>query len=132
MMVTTDWSERGLPVDVLKGGLLVSGMYDLEPVRLSFRNGFLGLDEVAALRNSSIHHIPQDGPPIIVAYGGEETDEFRRQSQTFAQAWRDKGHQCQLVEMAGRHHYSLTADLSDPHCAMVAPFLEQIGVTATV
>jgi arylformamidase len=130
MMIITDWAaERGLPADVLKGGLLVSGMYDLEPVRLSFRNGFLGLDEAAAMRNSSIHHIPDNGPPIIVGYGSLETDEFRRQSQTFAAAWQEKGLECRLVEMEGRHHYSLTADLSDPDGGLAAPFLEHIGVT---
>src|SRR5207244_8959458 len=36
VVVTTDWRrDFGLPADIIKGALLVSGMYDLKPVRLS-------------------------------------------------------------------------------------------------
>jgi arylformamidase len=129
MMVVTDWeAERGVPADVIKGGLLVSGMYDLEPVRLSFRNGFLGLDEDAALRNSAIHHIPGAGCPLVVGYGSLETDEFQRQSKIFAAAWSEHGYTCRLVEMAGRHHFSIDADLNDPGGNLVVPFLKYMGV----
>lgn len=128
MMVTTDWdAERGVPPDVLKGGLLVSGMYDLEPVRLSFRNGFLHLDEDSAHRNSPIHHIPDSGCPLVVGYGSLETDEFQRQGRTFAAAWRDRGLPCELVVMEGRHHFSINADMKDPASALARPFLEMIG-----
>jgi len=133
MMVTTDWAaERGLPADVIKGGLLVSGMYDLEPVRLSFRNGFLGLDEEAAMRNSPIHHIPADGCPLIIGFGSLETDEFQRQSRTFAAAWSARGLTCRLVPMDGRHHFSINADLTDPHGNLVAPFLGLMGIVGAV
>ena len=127
-MVTTDWeAERGVPADVIKGGLLVSGMYDLEPVRLSFRNGFLGLDEEATLRNSPIHHIPDNGCPLVVGYGSAETDEFQRQSRGFAAAWSERGMPCELVEMEGRHHFSIDADLNDLNGNLVTPFLKLIG-----
>lgn len=133
VMVTTDWAaERALPPDVIKGGLLVSGMYDLEPVRLSFRNGFLKLDGETAARHSPIRHIPQRGCPLVVGVGALETDEFRRQSREFAAAWQARGLDCRLVEMVDRHHYSITADLSDPDGPLAAPFLERIraGVKA--
>jgi arylformamidase len=133
MMVVTDWvAERDVPGDVIKGALLVSGMYDLEPVQLSFRNGFLGMDEDTALRNSSILHIPGNGCPLIIGYGSLETDEFQRQSRTFASAWSERGFACQLVEMEGRHHFSIDADLADPGGNLVEPFLKNIGVGATV
>lgn len=128
MMVTTDWqAERGVPPDVIKGGLLVSGMYDLEPVRLSFRNGFLHLDEDSAWRNSPIHHIPGNGCPLVVGFGSEETDEFRRQGRTFADAWHARGLSCRQVVMNGRHHFSINADLKDPNSALARPFLEMIA-----
>ncbi|MDC0033124.1 alpha/beta hydrolase [Alphaproteobacteria bacterium] len=129
MMVVTNWErERGVPADVIKGGLLVSGMYDLEPVRLSFRNGFLGLDLDAAMRNSAIHHIPDNGCPLIIGYGSLETDEFQRQSKTFAAAWLERGYTCQLVEMEGRHHFSIDVDLNDPNGNLVTPFLKYMGI----
>jgi len=131
VMVTTDWAaERGLPADVIKGGLLVSGMYDLEPVRLSFRNGFLKLDEATAARYSPIRHIPANGCSLIVGVGAEETAEFRRQSREFAAAWQAHGLDCRFVEMPGRHHFSITADLSDATGPLAAPFLERIAAGA--
>ena len=129
MMMVTDWAaERGVPADVIKGGLLVSGMYDLEPVRLSFRNGFLHLDEEMAMRNSPIHHIPADGCPLIVGFGSLETDEFQRQGRTFVTAWAGRGLPCQLVEMEGRHHFSINADLNDRGGNLVSPFLKHMGI----
>ena len=129
MMVVTDWqAERGVPADVIKGGLLVSGMYDLEPVRLSFRNGFLGLDEETAARNSPILHIPDIGCPLVVGYGALETEEFQRQSRTFAAAWTGRGSTCQLAEMAGRHHFSINADLNDAQSDLLTPFLGYMGI----
>src|SRR5262249_17874585 len=40
-VVTTHWVQAGLPAEILKGALLVSGMYELEPVRLSKRSGYV-------------------------------------------------------------------------------------------
>ena len=88
MMLTTDWAQtNGLPRDVIKGGLAISGMYDLEPVRLTFRNDTLKLDETTARRNSPIHRIPARACPIVVSVGSLESDEFRRQTREFAEAW---------------------------------------------
>jgi len=132
-LVVTDWeAERGVPSDIIKGALLVSGMYDLEPVWLSFRNGFLKLDEESAMRNSALHHIPEHGCPLVIGYGSLETDEFQRQSKTFAAAWSERGYSCQLVEMAGKHHFSIDADLNDPDGDLIRPFLKNINVADAV
>lgn len=131
MMVITDWQDAyDLPADLVKGALLVSGMYDLEPVRLTFRNEWLKLDEQGAMRNSPIHHIPEHGCPLIVGVGALETDEFRRQPRKFVDAWRTKGLECRFVEMAGRHHFSVNDEMKDPDSALVAPFLGWMGLTA--
>ena len=98
-------------------------MYDLEPVRLTFRNKWLKLDEVDAIRNSPIHHIPKHGCPLIVGVGKLETDEFQRQPREFVDAWHANGHECRFVEMAGRHHFSVNDEMKNPDSALVAPFL---------
>jgi arylformamidase len=131
MMVITDWqAEYGLPGDLVKGGLVVSGMYDLEPVRLTFRNDWLKLDEAAAARNSPIRHIPDHGCSLIVGVGALETDEFRRQPREFVAAWRAKGRECLFVEMPGRHHFTVNDEMKDPSSALVAPFLGWMGLAA--
>ena len=127
MMVVTDWTKLGLPRDAVKGGLLVSGMYDLEPVRLTFRNAAVKLDVAEAERNSPIRHIPQNGCPIVLGYGALESDEFKRQSRDFAAAWRKAGNPCELVEMPGHHHYSLGAEMNNPASAIVRPLFQLAG-----
>jgi arylformamidase len=50
--LTTDWPrDFGMPADLIKGGVCISGMYDLTPVRLSARNAYVAFDDatVAAL-----------------------------------------------------------------------------------
>ena len=129
MMATTDWAAgHGLAGDAIKGGLLVSGMYDLEPVRLTFRNEWLRLDAAMAARNSPIRHIPDAGCPLIVGHGERETDEFKRQPRVFAEAWRAAGNPCVLVEIAGCHHFSIDTAMNDPASPLMAPFRSMMGL----
>jgi arylformamidase len=129
MMVTTDWTKLGLPRDAVKGGLLGSGMYDLEPVRLTFRNEALKLDKESAARNSPIKHIPVPGCPIVVTVGALESDEFRRQSREFAAAWNKAGNKAEFIEVPGLHHFSLSADFNNPANPAVKAALALFGAT---
>lgn len=130
MVAVTDWrADYDLPANVVKGGLLVSGMYDLQPVRLTFRNEWLRLDEEAARRNSPIRQIPPNGCDLIVGVGSRETEEFRRQPRAFAAAWRAKGLNCRFVEMEGHHHFSINEAMNEATGALVSPFLEIIACT---
>mgnify|MGYP001253338452 CR=1 FL=1 len=90
MVLAGGWHDRfGVPENCIKGALALNGLYDLEPVRLSEPNEWAQLDEPAARRNSPIHHLPGQGCPLIVSYGGSETSEFKRQSNIYAAAWRN-------------------------------------------
>src|SRR5262249_20613630 len=65
--ITGDWvADFGLPRDLVKGALLVSGLYELEPVRRSARNAYVGIDEgdVAAL--SPIRQASRLACPVVV------------------------------------------------------------------
>ncbi len=129
MMVVTDWEgEFGVPNDLLKGAAPASGMYDLEPVRLSWRNEYLELDEAGALRNSSIHQIPERGIPLVMAYGTGELDEFQRQSQEFAAAWRARGYPCELIEMPGLNHFELNHEFNNPDGPILKATFEMMSV----
>jgi arylformamidase len=88
-MVLAAESRAGAPRPV--GALAVSGLYDLEPIRLCYLNAVLGLDRAAAERNSPIRLAPPPGVPILLALGGKETPEFHRQQSAFAATWRDRG-----------------------------------------
>jgi arylformamidase len=55
--LTTDWPrDFGLPADIIKGGMCISGMYDLTPVRLSARNAYVAFDDATVAALSPVRH----------------------------------------------------------------------------
>ena len=85
--LTTDWqSGFNLPPDIIKGGLCCSGMYDLEPVRLSARSEYLNITEETENKLSPQRHLDKLIAPVIISHGTNESPEFIRQSNEFAQA----------------------------------------------
>ena len=129
MVLTTDWAgEYGLPADLVKSGAPLSGMYDLEPVRLSHRNSYLDLTPRAAERNSAIRRIPERGFPIVCGYGGGELDEFRRQNREFAQAWRAAGHPVAEIVLEGRNHFEVCVEIANPDGPILPAILAGMGL----
>ena len=95
----------------VRGGLAISGIYDLEPMRLSYINDKLRLDEDEARRNSP-------GPtdkPLLVAYGAAELPEMCRQSEDYAGLLKTRAE-----AIAGRNHFTVLEDLASPHGALTA------------
>ena len=115
MAVSTDWPgfEAGLPAGLLAGGCSISGVYDLEPVRLSYHNDVLKVPGGRAAAWSPLHALPKAAPPLIVAVGAEETEEFRRQHAEYATAWQDRGLSLVDVPLPGRHHFNAVDALGE-------------------
>ena len=132
MVAATDWpAEYDLPATVVRGGIAISGLFDLEPIRLSFVNDELQLSEEAARANSPVH-LPPPPPdmPMIVAYGADESEEYARQSAIYAEHLRGHGLAPDLRPIAGRNHFSIAADLKDPGSEMSRLVLGQMGLAA--
>jgi arylformamidase len=90
MMMAARWSsyDARLPADVLRGGVAISGLYDMEPIRNTpYLNAdlLLTLDRVAPL--SPLYMTPATKAPLITAVGGEESDEFKRHNREIGIAW---------------------------------------------
>src|ERR1700693_3646491 len=79
-VLTGGWREEGLPQNFFKGALLVSGMYDLAPVRLSKRSSYVTFTDAMVEKLSAERHLDGLRTPLILAYGSCETPEFRRQT----------------------------------------------------
>jgi arylformamidase len=128
VLLTTDWQALGVPADVVKGGLCLSGMYDLTPVMLSFRSAYVKLtsDEVHAL--SPIHHVDRVRCPIIVAYGDQESPEFQRHGREFAAALAGAGHAVDTMVLAGRNHFEAIEVLGEADAPLCRAVLRQMGV----
>lgn len=114
MMMATDWPDfAGLPADVVKGGVALSGLFDLEPIRLCYLNDSLRLEARMAARNSPVHlQVPAPGAPLVLALGGDESDEYHRQSQDLAAAWSAQGVPCQVMARPGRNHFTIVDDFN--------------------
>jgi len=78
MMAATDWAGRGggLPGGMVKSVVPISGLFELEPLRLTSLNADLRLDPEAARRNSPSHLKPASRLPVSVVVGGAESDEL--------------------------------------------------------
>jgi arylformamidase len=72
-------------------GAAISGLFDLEPIRLSYLNEKLGLDAEQARRNSPLLNLPTRAAKFIIAYGSDELPELKRQSREFGAAWTAHG-----------------------------------------
>lgn len=135
MALVTPWRDAfGLPDDVIKAACLTSGLFDLEPVRLSFMNEPLGLDEAAVERLSPIRHLPPPTVPIVLSVGGQETAELIRQTRAFEAVLRRANRPVTFVEMPGDHHYSLAVrpgQAGNPLFDAVLASIRAMGGSAT-
>ena len=114
----TDWhKEFDLPADVIKGGLCMSGMYEMAPVRLSWRRTFVKFTDAMADAMSAQRHIDMLRAPIVVTYGTFETPDFQRQSRDFAAAVKAAGKPVQLIEAANYAHLEICESLGNPYGA---------------
>jgi arylformamidase len=102
------------------GGLAISGIYDLEPVRLNYLNDKLGLDADEAARNSPILHLPSVAAPLVVSVGLDELPELIRQSEEYWAAWHGKGLPGQYVPLPGHEHFSILEELAQPSGHLLA------------
>ncbi|MEU2656778.1 alpha/beta hydrolase [Streptomyces sp. NPDC007325] len=130
MSLLDDWRPHGLhPADAFAGAVLLSGVYDLEPLRLTYVNEPLGLTEESARLMSPLHRLPDRLPPLVVARGGAETDEFRRQHDELVSAVAGRSPEVRDLVVPHRNHFDITFDLDDPATALGGAVHRRLGLT---
>lgn len=128
MVACTDWAAFGLPGDVVKGAVLVSGSYDLEPLSMTNGRDLQGIDEDAVRDLSAIRHIPQRGFPVAVVYAEHDSQELHRQARDFAAAWNAAGHSSSLIMEEDVDHFSIGAPFADPTSLLGRAVLAQMSL----
>jgi len=129
--LTTDWRrDFGLPADIIKGGVCISGMYDLTPVRLSARSRYVAFDDTTVAALSPIRHLDRLQAPLVVAYGTRETPEFQRQNREFTAAVEAAGKRVRLVVGEHYNHFELPETLGNPYGLLGRAALDLMGLTA--
>jgi arylformamidase len=115
MMLAARWKtwDPRLPDDVLRGGVAISGLYDMEPIRHTpYLNGdlLLTLDRVAPL--SPLYMTPSTSAPLITAVGGDESDEFKRHNREIGIAWSHVLRED--VPLPGANHFTACEHFAEP------------------
>lgn len=108
-----------LPRDLWKGGLAMSGIYDMRPMMaVDFLQPDLRLDQESALRLSPAFLPPATRAPLVTAVGGAESGEFRRQNRLLGERW--KSVLLQDVRLPGLNHFSTMDALGEPASPLFA------------
>lgn len=120
MCLLTDWArDYGLARDPLKAGLLFSGLFDIAPLRYSYLQPMIQLDDGVVRRMSPLRHVRPCNTPIWTTWGSRESTEFARQSSAFHAAWRAQGNPGELSPTLEANHFEVIHPLFNPdstHC----------------
>jgi acetyl esterase/lipase len=128
------WSAGGhltamsLAHPAARGGLAISGIFDLEPIRLSYLNEKLRLDRADVGRLSPIANIPSASSPLFAAFGTHELPELQRQSREYAHARSEAGLPGRLAPLPGHNHFTILEELARPEGALMGLVRELIGL----
>jgi len=127
-VLITDWTKRGLPRDAIKGAMLMSGMYDLYPVLISSRRNFLNITSEEEAEFSPMRHLSRISCPIAVLSADQDSPEFKRQSQVFADALAGMGRLFKRVVVFGANHFQEPERLTEPGSVVSESAFSLMGV----
>ena len=131
--LVTDWQKDfGLPTNIIKGGLVISGMYDLKAVRLSKRSEYVKFTDEIEEALSSQRHLDKLNTPIVIAYGSQETPEFQRQSREFAAALKAAGKPVELIVGEGFNHFEMQETIGNPYGIGGRAALKMMGLSTNL
>jgi arylformamidase len=119
MLMCALWPQLDarLPKDLWKGGLAISGIYDLRPlVEVDFLQQDLRLGPAQALRLSPAFLPTSTRMPVMTSVGGDESPEFLRQNALLGERW--KSVVAEDIPMPGTNHFSVMDGLADPSSAL--------------
>ena len=130
MTMLAPWARYGLATSPIRSVTLLSGVFDLRPLPLTYVNDAVGMSAEDALRNSPlllIDTVDGDLPPALIVHGDNEPAEFKRQSREFAEAIERRGGQATVHEIADRNHFDLVFDLANENTNFGALVWRHLG-----
>ncbi|QIB65079.1 alpha/beta hydrolase [Kineobactrum salinum] len=123
--IVADWNPFGFEKIPYKGAVLISGMYDLHPVRLSNRSEYVRFTDEIVDMMSAQRHVDKFNIPVILSHGSDETPEFKRQTREFAETLRIAGKPVQYLSIEGYNHYELMESLGNPYSPLGSAAIAQ-------
>jgi arylformamidase len=123
----TDWQVRGVPDDVIRSALLVSGLYDLEGARLSARSRYVSLTDETEQAYSAARFVDRIPCSLTIAYATSDSPEFQRMGQEFAASLKRQGKLAKLIVGGDHDHFSLLETLGRPDGLLANACLKMVG-----
>ena len=115
MCLQTPWSTHyGVHDDCIRAALLVSGVYDIAPLRYSYLQPLIQLDDGIIRRNSPMFGVRPSKAEVLLTWGSRESQEFARQSREFHRRWIDAGNSGTLLEQPEGDHFTAIHGFEDP------------------
>ena len=119
-IVVSGWSAGGhltsmaLSHPKVRGGMAISGIYDLEPIRHSYLNEKLRADEATSRRNSPMMQEGGSPKPLSLVVGSAELPLLRKQTADFAGHRARHGLPVTYEEIPGADHFTIMHEMLSP------------------
>ena len=129
MMLACRWKDvdPALPAQLVSGSLAISGLFDLEPLRLApFIKDDIQLTP-ASVKRLSPAFFPRPRKPLYTAVGGEETAELKRQAALIRDQWGPTSVPVSET-ITGANHFTILHNLADPNGRLHRHALALLGL----
>jgi len=123
-MALSPEAEQPIKPGVIKAAVLVSGLYDIDPVRSISVNEDIRLTESWARALSPMFHLPYPEVTLRIVAGSGETASWVAQSERYYQQVKDHSAEVSLDLLEGHDHFSIIAELIRPDSALTRLCIE--------
>lgn len=127
VILYSDWKKNGLPSDLIKGATLLSGIYNLLPASKSSRSSYVPFTKSIIKNYSPINFAEKIKMPLILSYGGLESDEFKKQTIEFYNKVKDYNPNTSIIFQQKFNHFEVMDDFSNPYNQAVNETLKMIN-----
>ena len=121
MLLATLWPkfQAELPEEIIHSAVMISGIYELEPLRFIETGQALALTPELAKRLSPIGLRPAGKARLLICTGGLESMEFKRQSSLLGRAWSRYSVPLEVISFPQRNHFTILEEMAPPDSALV-------------
>ena len=128
MCLQTEWArDYGLAQDPIKAAICISGIYDITPLRFSYLQPMIQLDDGVIRRNSPAFMARPCKTPLWITWGGAETSEFDRQARLMHGAWTAQGNKAEISAIEGANHFTVIHGFGNADSALCDWLAQQLG-----